>query len=498
MKTKLIVIALLLGSSLITVNAQEYKADVPEYIQTPDVVKTELLGDLNFFDGLPDEETVQKAYDFLDVSRASEAFLNGIPAASIYAFQEGMKQAGVQPGDLMLAENLADARTLLLTAQTTTPYGFAEINVKDEPMVVVVPPMILGGIDNAYFLHVGDVGVTGPYAGKGGKFLIVGPDYKGEIPEGYHVYQTKTYRNWMFMRTFVKDGNIEASTEGLRKFFSIHPLSQDANPPKQVVVPVSGKQFNTVHANDFHFFEEINAVIQYEPADAFNPELVGLLASIGIKKGQEFNPDERMKKLLTEGVAIGNAIARSILFRPRNPDFYFYPGKRQWFSPFAFAKYDFLEDGARLLDSRIMFHYYATGITPAMSNPMVGKGSTYLAIVRDKTGAYLDGGKTYKVTLPAPIPAANFWSFMVYDSQTRSMLETDQRSGGVDSKNPKLKANKDGSYTVYFGPKAPKGQEDNWVQTMPNKSYNVLLRLYGPTEAWFDKSWIPGDFELVK
>jgi hypothetical protein len=151
-----------------------------------------------------------------------------------------------------------------------------------------------------------------------------------------------------------------------------------------------------------------------------------------------------------------------------------------------------------MIDERIMFHYYATAITPAMSNPMVGKGSTYLAIVADKNGTYLDGGKTYKVTLPNPIPAANFWSFMVYDSQTRSILETDQKSGGVDNKNPSLQANKDGSYTVYFGPKAPKGHEDNWVQTMPNKSYNVLLRLYGPTEAWFDKSWVPGDFELVK
>ncbi len=499
MKSKLLLAAILIGG-ITTVNAQTYKANVPASIQTPDIVKTELLGDLEFFDGLPSGETVKKVYDFLDVARSSEAFLNGIPAASIYGFLRGIKEAGAKPGDVIISQELTNARSLLLTPQTTTPYGFAEIDVKEEPQVVVVPPMILGGIDNAYFLHVGDVGLTGPDAGKGGKYLIVGPDYKGEINEKDYtaVYHTKTYRHWMFMRTFVKDGDIEASIQGLKNTFSIHPLSQDANPPKQKIVLVSGKQFNTIHANNFEFFEEINNVIQYEPANAFNPEFVGLLASIGIQKGEEFAPDARMKKLMVEGVAIGNATARSILFSPRNMDFYFYPDKRQWFSPFAFAKSNFLDRGARLIDSRIMFHYYATGITPAMSNPMVGKGSTYLAVVRDSKGEYLDGGNTYKVTLPAPVPAANFWSFMVYDSQTRSILETDQKTGGVDSKSPKLKVNKDGSYTVYFGPKAPKGQKGNWVQTMPGKGYNVLLRLYGPTEAWFDKSWIPGDFELVK
>ena len=475
----------------------KYAADVPESLLTPDKVKTEFLGTLKFFDGMPNEATVKKAYDFLDLSRGVEAFLNGMPANSVYALLEGFKEAGMQPGDLGITEDLMDARSLFLTAQSTTPYGLAEINVKAGPVVVEIPPGVLGPVDDAYFRFVSDVGVTGPDQGKGGKYLFIGPDYDGEIPEGYFVAKTPNYRNLMFFRAFVKDGDIAGAVKGIKETFRMYPLSQVANPPKQRFVNVSGKQFNTVHANDFHFYEELNAVIQYEPADSFNPELVGLFASIGIKKGEPFAPDARMKKILTEAAAIGNATARTILFRPRNKAAYFYPD-RQWYTPFAGGSHEFMDNGELVLDDRIMMHYAATGITPAMTMPQVGTGSAYGFTAHDSESNYLDGGKTYKVTLPAPIPINNFWSFMVYSGQHRSMLETDQKLAGLDSNNPSVKPNKDESYTIWFGPKAPEGHEGNWIQTIPGKSYNVLLRLYGPLEPWFDKSWKPGDFELVK
>ena len=269
------------------------------------------------------------------------------------------------------------------------------------------------------------------------------------------------------------------------------------NPPEQKFINLSGEKVNTIHANDFHFFEELNAVIQYEPADAFDPEISGVFASIGIKKGQPFEPDARMKKLLTEAVAIGNGAARAISFRPRKAKVFFYED-RQWNSPFAGMSHEFMDNGERVLDDRIFFHYLATGITPAMAAPKVGEGSVYGFTATDSKGRYLDGGKTYKVHMPAPIPAKDFWSFMVYSNQHRSMLETDQKLAGLDSTLPSVKANDDGSYTMWFGPKAPAGHEGNWIQTMSGKGYGVLLRLYGPLEPWFDKSWKPGDFELVE
>lgn len=475
----------------------KYKANVPESITTPDKVHTDLLGDLEFFDGMPSKATVKKAYDFLDLSRGAETFLNGIPAASVYALLEGFKEAGLAPGDLGYMGNLMDARSLFLTPNSTTVYAFTELNVKDGPVVAEIPPGVLGPVDDAFFRFVTDVGNTGPDRGKGGKYLFVHRDYKGKLPKGYFVARTPTYRNLFFFRAFVKNGDLKATTDAMKAKFRAYPLTKAVNPPAQRFLDLSGKQFNTVHANNFKFYEELNAVIQYEPADAFDPELVGLFASIGIKKGQPFRPDARMKKILTEAVAIGNATGRAISFAPRKETVFFYPD-RKWNSPFAGMSYEFLNNGERVLDDRIFFHYIATGITPAMAAPKVGLGSVYAFSAQDKNGDYLDGGKTYKVTLPAPIPAKDFWSFMVYSGQHRSMLETDQKLAGLDSNNHSVKPNADGSYTIWFGPKPPNGHEGNWIQTMSGKSFNCLLRLYGPLRPWFDKTWKPGDFEPVK
>jgi hypothetical protein len=307
----------------------------------------------------------------------------------------------------------------------------------------------------------------------------------------------RTYGNFIFFRAFVKNGDITAAAQGVKAKARVYPLSEASSPPPATVVNTSGMQINTVHANTFEFYKELNAVIQHEPADAFDPELVGLFASIGIKKGDPFAPDARMKNILTDAVAVGNATARALVFAPRDKRVMFYPD-RQWGTPFIGGAYDFMNNGERMLDARTLFHYYAAGITPAMAYSKPGTGSAYAYATRDSKGRYLDGGKTYKITLPAPIPAGQFWSFMVYDGQTRSILETDQKLAGLDSNQKGILKNADGSVTVWFAPKAPAGHENNWVQTMPGKGWNSLLRLYAPLEPWFDKTWKPGDFELVE
>ena len=252
-------VAVVMGITLPAVaqDAQEpkYAADVPEFLLTPDNVETEFLGTLDFFDGMPSESTVKKTYDFLDLSRGVDAFLNGMPAASIYAFLEGLKQAGLEPGDLGITESLLDARGLLLTAQSTTPYALAEIDLKNGPVVVEIPGPVLGTLDDACFHFVSDVGLTGPDQGKGGKYLFIGPGYEGDIPEGYFVARSKTYRHWLLMRVFVKDGDLEASTKELKEGFRCYPLAQADKPPKQKVYDLSGKKFNTIHANDEHIYE---------------------------------------------------------------------------------------------------------------------------------------------------------------------------------------------------------------------------------------------------
>jgi hypothetical protein len=496
--------AALLGLAALTgapLAAQTYSADIPAKITTPDSVDSR-IGTLRFQNGAPDADTVKAVYDNLDFMRGVEAFLTGMSATSVRAMCNGLESVGIKPNQgVGLTEDLMDARSLFLTPNTTTVYGFACLDLTAGPMVLTVPAGVLGPVDDANFRWVTDVGLTGPDAGKGGSYLFVPPGYAGDVPPtGYFVQHPTTNTLLLFFRAFVKDGDVKGAVDHVTQNTNMHPLhatTESGEAPKVDFVNTSGLQFNTISANDFSFFEELNQVVQAEPADWVDPDTVGLFASIGIVKGQPFAPDDRMKAILTEAVAVGNATARTLLFEPRNPEVYFYPD-RKWMTPFVGGSYEFLDGAERLLDARAMFFYYATGITPAMAMAKPGSGSAYAGTFRDSTGAILDGGKTYKVTLPGPVPAKEFWSFVVYDNQTRSLLETDQKLAGVDSTAKDLKVGSDGSVTVWFGPKAPEGEEANWVQTMPGKGFNVLFRLYGPLEPWFDKSWKPGDLEVVE
>jgi hypothetical protein len=275
---------------------------------------------------------------------------------------------------------------------------------------------------------------------------------------------------------------------------------------------------NTIPPSDFSYFELINGLVQREPAGALNPEIMGSLAAIGIVKGKPFNPDARMRKILTDAAAIGTATGRTLNWRARESEgFAYYPGSA-WVNYLFVGGYQFEtpppqvsssgevtpypETGYRTLDARTGMFFYATGITPAMCMRLTEIGSQYLGAFVDSSGEYFDGGKTYKVTLPPNIPAAKFWSFTVYDNQTRSMLETPQRyprAGSQSYPTPAAVANSDGSTTIYFGPSKPAGVSDgNWIQTVPGKGWNTLLRLYSPLEPFFTKTWRPGEIELVK
>jgi hypothetical protein len=202
-------------------------------------------------------------------------------------------------------------------------------------------------------------------------------------------------------------------------------------------------------------------------------------------------------QILIESAAVGNATARAILFKSRIKEAFLFPNSA-WCIPFIGGSCEFLlQPGIRSLDARTMMFYYATGITPAMAAKMAGVGSQYAAAFVDSTGKCLDGSQTYKIHLPPNIPAKNFWSFVLYDNQTRSMLQTDARLPSIGSQKQGLVVNPDTSVDVYFGPNPPAGHEANWAQTVPGKAWNVLFRLYGPLQPWFDKTWKPGEFELV-
>lgn len=485
---------------LTTVDAQQAKykmtTDIPASITTPDVVETS-LGTLRFFDGFPDAATIQKVYDNLDFQRGVQAFLTALPAASFHSLREGIRDFGPDNKTVLIAESLLDSRTLLLVANTETVYSTVWIDTKNGPLVIEIPPDVLGFINDFWGRYVDDLGRAGRDKGKGGTYLLLPPGYEGNVPEGYFVIHSLTFGNFVWMRGFLANGDFRPAVENLKKNFRIYPLDLATDPPAMNFVNISGQFFNTIFANDSSFFMEVSQVVREEPLDAVDPEIRGLLSSIGIQKDKPFAPDERMKNILTDAAAVGNATARTILFNTRNPDAYLYPDS-WWKMIFIGNNYEFSPDRVLNPDARSMFLYAAWGVTPAMSVKMVGIGSQYTVTEHDASGQYLDGAKNYRLHLPPHIPAKDFWSLIVYDPQTRSLLQTDQQFPSCGSQKKGIIINPDTSVDVWFGPQPPPSKENNWIQTIPDKGWWVCLRLYGPLEPWFDKTWRPGEIELVK
>ena len=510
-------------------------AQTPQSITTPDKVETR-IGKLDFKDGAPSKATLDKVYDNLDFTRAFEAFVNTYQGVSLAAARRALLSVGVKDNEILIYSELMDAKSLYLTANADTVYFFSFIDLTKGPMVLETPPKALGTLDDVWWHWVIDFGLPGPDRGEGGKYLILPPGYDGPLPEGgFYVARSRTTRVLLLGRSFMEKNDPKPAVELIKKTTRIYAyeaggqgtsiaeflsgkakLGKITPPPPPVFHEGSGKVINTIPPNDFSAYELLSELVQQEPATALDAELMGPLAAIGIVKGKPFAPDARMKKILTEAVALANATSRTLFMAPRDPAWYYYPGSG-WQNMLFSTGYEFETPipeitregvkpfpptGYRQLDARTSFFYGVTGITPAMAMRVPGIGSTYLWTMVDADKQYFDGAKTYKVTLPKDIPQANFWSWTLYDTMTRSMLDTPQRyprAGSQSYPSPAAEADTDGSTTVYFSPTQPAGaKRGNWIQTMPGKGYFPMLRLYSPLPPFFAKTWRPGEVEPVK
>ena len=511
--------------------------DMLASITTPDTVETTRLGTLEFNDGAPTRETAERIYDHLDFVHGVEAFLGALPGASLAAVRRAYLATGIEDNSFAFFPELMDSASVFLTANCDTIYFWGFLDLSDGPMVIDVPSIespsgVLGTIDDMWFRWVTDFGLPGPDRGQGGRYLMVGPGYDGPLPDsGFHVSHVRTTRATVIGRAFMIDNDPRLAAEAIRTGFRVAPYVPGAQgtavgtflageAPLRAVAPVpetrfveaTGKSFNTVYPNDFGFWELVHELVQQEPPGASDPDLLGLLASVGIVHGKPFEPDARLRKILEEAVVVGNATARTVTFAARPEEgFAVYPDSA-WESALFVGGYEFLDpppqitadgvvatesDGARKLDSRTNFFYMATGITPAMCMRLTGIGSQYIYAMRDSQGEYLDGARDYRLTLPADVPESRFWSVILYDRQTRSMLQTDQHLPRLGSQSGAVETNADGSTDIYFGPTAPSGKESNWLQTIPGKGWWTILRLYNPLQPFFDKTWRPSEIEIV-
>ena len=527
----LAVCALLAAPRLATAQAA---SAIPPSITTPDRVNSP-FGTLEFKDGAPSRATTDRMYDQIDFTHAYNVFMNSLDGVSIATLRKGLQSVGVKDNEVIVFSGLMDSKSLFLTANADTVYAIGVLDLTKGPMVLEVPPKFLGAIDDQWFRWVIDIGLPGPDRGVGGKYLIVPPGYEGELPQGYFVARSRTnYVAW-FGRSFLENkSDPKPAAETIRKFTNVYPyeaggvgtpiaeflagnarLGRITAPPPAKFHEGSGKVVNTVPPNDWSFYETLNEIVQQEPATSLDPELMGSIAAIGIVKGKPFNPDARMRKIMTDALAVANAASRTLFMSPRDPSWYYYPGSSWWNylfdtgyqfeTPIPLITRDgakpFPPTGYRTLDARTNFFYGITGITPGMAMRLTGIGSQYLLNTVDANKQYFDGAKTYKVTLPKGIPEANFWSLTVYDNMSRSMLDTPQRfprAGNQSYPSPAAEPNADGSTAVYFGPNQPAGvKRGNWIQTMPGKGWFTILRLYSPLEPFFDKTWRPSEIERV-
>jgi len=472
--------------------------DPNQYVDTSRIVETR-IGKFEYIGGYPTYESVQRAYEHLDIQRAAQVYLEFMPFMSQQAiFRSHTHESGLREnGDMGVYDYQAEAKVnaVGLTYNTESIYMSAILNVENGPVVIESPPNILGVIDDGWMRYIADMGNAGPDKGQGGKYLLVYEGYEGQIPEGYFVFRTPTYRNWIMARAFVSEtGEGESALHWYQENMHIYSETKGAQSDSQYL-SFSQQEPRTTHWRDFRFYEELAEAIQYEPSTAFTPYELGLLKSLGIERGKPFSPDTRLKDLMIEGIAIGDAMAKSNAYANRLQGVRRYPDRKYEYL-FLGGRYDFMSGDALWLDARLLFHYEAIVVTPAMAVEMVGVGSQYLACYRDTDGDYLMGDNEYRLHLPPDIPAKDFWSVTAYHPETRSLLANGEKKPAKNSYDD-LQWNEDRSVDIYFGPSAPEGLESNWIKTLPNQGWEILFRLYGPLESYFDKSWKPDDIDKI-
>ena len=473
---------------------------IAEPIRSKDTTKKssygEELSELPFKENYPTAGTSVRLYDELQFQRACQVYLWALPAMNMFAMRNGQAATfGAGNNVLAIWKDRIDAKTLITTANPDVIYGLAFLDLKDSPLVFEAAPQMQGLLDDFWHRPLTDIGAAGPDQGNGGKFLLLPPGYTAETPSGYFVVKSPTYGVFVFLRAFLVDGKTDAGVK-LMEQSRIYPLTQKDNAPAMKFPNASGVPADYDFKRNIRYFESLAEFINHEPVAPEDMAMRGMAACLGIAKGQPFRPDAKMKALLNKAADVGFKMAAVDSYDSRYPSKLIYPD-RKWEVVFLGGSPVFRKDSYLDFDAMINFFHKAYSTSAAMVIAMPGKGSQYLLGIRDTDGDFLSGGQAYRVHLPANVPAENYWSMVLYDADTRSLLDNGQPFPSIAS-NSNLKPNADGSSDIWFGPAPPKTGSANWIKTIPDRGYFAGMRLYAPTQAFFDKTWKPDDIVKVK
>ena len=455
------------------------------------------FGNFDFKNSYPAGDAAPRLREALVFNRAVEAFLTHMAPVSWLHVWRGVAEAGDRkPNQVVIWETLTDSATFLLTGNTETVYALASMDLKrDGPVVVEIPPSMLGGFLDLWQDQIVDIGLTGVDKGKGGKFVVVPPGYTGPTPQGSFVCQARTYCVSLGVRGFQVEGKPDPAVK-LMKSMKIYPLAEASNPPSTTFYNASHQQVDTIFCDDARFFDDLAWIVEREPQKSLLNHERFQLAALGIEKGKPFQPDAKRRKLFDEAARFASAIARTNSFASDDEARLVYPD-RVWEWAFIGGSATWDSQGYVNNDRRAAFAYIAVGMSPAMVEKHIGAGSQYFWTPRDANGEFFDGAKKYRLHIPPSIPVKNFWSVVAYDADSRSILRNSQPFPSVSTyTNPQ--SNADGSIDIYFGQTAPAGKEKNWIQTTPGKGWFALFRFYGPLEEFFDKTWKPDDIVEMK
>ena len=450
--------------------------------------------------GFPSAEQARASNDDADLQRAIVAYRFWYPTVSCEGMFNGARVAGIKDNENMLIM-ACTPRQVAFTPNSDTPYGAGTVDLSNGPVVIEIPPgPFIGLADDHHQGWILDMGIPGPYGAKGGKHLLLPPGYTQLVPPGYQVGKSNSNKVLIALRALPQMGDVQGGLDVLRKV-KIYPLATADKPKLTTFIDVSDKEIDSTclkWEDNFQYWEKLHAVIDAEPLVEKYLPMYGLLAGVGIEKEKPFAPNPELKKMLGDAAKMGRDQMLVAAFASRRSDRLAWDNRKWEWAGLVPGSAQFETASGLDLEARDRWFAQAIVTSPAMFKRSAGAGSLYWLGHRDQEGEYLDGGNTYRLSVPQPVPAGLFWSVTAYDAQTRSEVQTDQNKAALRSLFELKDVSKTEPTELYFGPQAPAGREGQWIKTAPGRGWFAYFRIYGPEEPAFNKSWRPGDFEKVK
>jgi hypothetical protein len=431
--------------------------------------------------------------------RAVEAMIWGMPAVNYdLMLQEMLTKTPSKVGQVIYWGRPLDWHNQTLTPNPDALYFMVFFNTKDGPVVLDLPPgdkngSFNGNIVTVWQMPLEDAGLLGYDKGTGGKYLILPPGFKGEVPKGYIPLQSDSFGGYMLFRANLKshaDADVQSSIS-YGKRMRIYALAQAARPLATVFTDVKDVDFDSTIRYDASFFDHLNRIVQNEPWIDRDRAMIDPLKSLGIEKGKPYQPDDATKAALNSAAEKAHAWLEA-KYDAGMPPFFSPTSRWTYPAPLDLVKAvqsGFADSNVYPTDSRGLAYSYAfIGIK------RLGAGQFYSISIHDKDGNSFDGGQSYRLTVPPNVPVEQYWSITAYDRETHALIKNASRASR-SSQVAELQRNSDGSIDIYFGPKAPTGKESNWVPTDPTRKFELMARFYAPKKEFFDKVWKLRDVE---